>query len=255
MITVEEIASAFRSMLGWPYASPGSNDENGVDCSGAFVYAYRLYGQSIYHGSNRMIRRFCHDVRRVNGAAQLRVGMAIFKSRSDLSGMKAEYKPGGRYYDPALPLDYYHVGLVTSVEPLQIINATQPEVLISTRLNGWTDAGYLNAVEYPDTDDGGGSGDDGDDDGDTDGGGESGDVVAYAVAEQGGSVNLRRSPTTGAAILARVPLGRRVRAMAVQNGWRKVRYGAVEGYMMDEFLITACADEGADASLGANGAG
>lgn len=228
MISVPQIVSAFQSMLGWPYATPGYNDQRGVDCSGAFVYAYGLYGQSIYHGSNRMIRRFCRDVERVSDASRLRVGMAIFKSRADLSRLKDEYKPGGRYYDPALPLDYYHVGLVTSISPLRIINATQPEVLTSTNLRGWTEAGYLNAVDYAI--------------------GETvppppaapPEGVAYVVAEQGSTVNLRQSPQTGATILARVPLGRRVAADPPQNGWRRVRYGATEGYMMEEFLITTC---------------
>ena len=67
--------------------------------------------------------------------------MAIFKSRKDLSRMKAEYKPGGRYFDPALPDDYYHMGLVVSVNPLQMINATPPAVRIDTDLSRWQYAG------------------------------------------------------------------------------------------------------------------
>lgn len=122
MIPVNKLVDVFNSMIGWPYATPGYNDSRGVDCSGAFVYAYKQFGESIYHGSNRIIRVYCHDVKTVTSASQLRVGMAIFKSRTDLSKMKAEYKPGGRYYDPALPYDYYHVGLVTSVNPLKIVN-------------------------------------------------------------------------------------------------------------------------------------
>ena len=62
--------------------------------------------------------------------------------------MKAEYKPGGRYYDPNLPYDYYHIGLVVSVRPLKIINATPPAVRIDTDLSRWYCAGELNAVDY-----------------------------------------------------------------------------------------------------------
>ncbi len=220
MITVSQIVSAFRSMLGWPYATPGYNDSRGVDCSGAFVYAYGLYGERIYHGSNRMIREYCHGVKPVS-EAKLEVGMAIFKSRKELSDLKAEYKPGGRYYDPALPYDYYHVGLITSVNPLEIVNATYPNVLISRRLSDWSDAAFLNAVDY-------GS-----------------DIskpmsAAYTVAEQGGTVNLRRAPDARAEIIARVPLGRRVLAGDENGGWRKVRFGASEGYMMAEFVAVNC---------------
>ena len=34
-IPAQELVSVFRSMLGWPYASLGSNGPNGIDCSGA----------------------------------------------------------------------------------------------------------------------------------------------------------------------------------------------------------------------------
>ena len=148
MIPVNKLVEVFYTMLGWPYASPGTNGPAGIDCSGAFVYAYKQFGERIYHGSNRIVRVYCHDVRRVTSASQLRVGMAIFKAREDISHMKAEYKPGGRYYDPNLPYDYYHIGLVVSVRPLKIINATPPSVRIDTDLSRWYCAGELNAVDY-----------------------------------------------------------------------------------------------------------
>lgn len=235
MITVSQIVDAFNSMLGWPYASPGYNDSRGIDCSGAFVYAYNLYGERIYHGSNRMIRVYCNNVMPAS-SARLEKGMAIFKSRTNLDGMKAEYKPGGRYYDPSLPNDYYHVGLITNVSPLEIVNATTPRVLISQRLSDWSDVAFLNAVDYSDAGDGG----DDDDDGGGGGGGGQPEYNAYTVAEQGGTVNLRESPDTRARILARVPLGRRVLAGDEASGWRPVRYGATEGYMMSEFLVLPC---------------
>ena len=149
MIPVNKLVDVFNSMIGWPYATPGYNDSRGVDCSGAFVYAYKQFGESIYHGSNRIIRVYCHDVKTVTSASQLRVGMAIFKSRTDLSKMKAEYKPGGRYYDPALPYDYYHVGLVTSVNPLKIVNATPPVVRVDTNLSVWCCAGWITRTTRP----------------------------------------------------------------------------------------------------------
>ena len=41
---MEQMIADFEEMLGWLYASPGSNDQRGIDCSGAFVRAYRLQG-------------------------------------------------------------------------------------------------------------------------------------------------------------------------------------------------------------------
>lgn len=218
MIPAKALAEVFRSMLGWPYATPGSNDQNGVDCSGAFVYAYRQFGRSIYHGSNRIVRRYCHDVRK-RSQSELEVGMAIFKSRTDLSRMKAEYKKGGRYYDPALPDDYYHVGLVVSVQPLQIVNATPPRVRIDTALSPWCCAGYLNAVDYnadcaqtP--------------------------ATATVYAPSGSTVNLRSAPSLSAVVRVRVPIGETVAVLAqTSSTWWQVRWNGTTGYMMSEFLI------------------
>lgn len=224
-ISAQALADVFRTMLGWPYVSPGSSNARGIDCSGAFVYAYRQFGQRIYHGSNRIIRRYCHDVFTIRSGSQLRVGMAIFKSRSDVSRMKAEYKPGGRYYDPALPNDYYHIGLVASVSPLQIINATPPAVRIDTDLSRWQCAGWLNAVDY--------------ENGGTDESieGAESKSTATVVAESGSTVNLRSAPSLDAVIRVRVPLGRTVEVLGETNDeWANVRYETYTGYMMRAFL-------------------
>lgn len=216
MIPARSLAAVFETMLGWPYASPGSNNASGVDCSGAFVYAYRQFGLSIYHGSNRIIRRYCHDVRK-RQLGELKVGMAIFKSRQDLSRMKAEYKPGGRYYDPALPDDYYHMGLVVSVSPLQIINATPPRVRVDTRLSDWCCAGYLNAVDYQsDWED---------------------PTLATVTAESGSTVNLRSAPSRSAVVRVRVPIGSVVEVLErTDEYWSLIRWQTYTGYMMREFL-------------------
>ena len=229
MIPLEGIVQAFDNIIGWPYETPGYNDSRGIDCSGAFVYAYNLFGERIYHGSNRIIRVYCRDVRDVNGPQDIAVGMAIFKSRSDLSNMKAEYKPGGRYYNPALPYDYYHMGLVTSVNPVKIVNATTPRARVDTDLSRWQCAGYLNAVDY-----GGEAAPDEPAPGEP---APEAAGVAFVVALSGSTVNLRARPDKGAVVLERVPLGTRVDVLERMSGeWWRVRHGDVEGYMMREFL-------------------
>ncbi len=57
-MTVDYMKKRFAEIVGWPYVSPGTNDRNGIDCSGAFVRAYKMAGKSIYHGSNRIERVF-----------------------------------------------------------------------------------------------------------------------------------------------------------------------------------------------------
>lgn len=224
MIPVQSLIEVFRGIVGWPYASPGVNGPGGIDCSGAFVYAYRQFGQRIYHGSNRIIRVYCRDVQPVNGLSGLRPGMAIFRSRKDTSRMKAEYRPGGRYYDPALPEDFYHVGLIVSVSPLQVVNATSPKARIDTSLRRWSHAGYLKAVDYADEKTP-----------------EAESATAVVTAETGGSVNLRKAPALQSPVLARVPLGQTVTLLAAADEtWQKVRWQGREGYMMKKFLRELC---------------
>lgn len=144
--------------------------------------------------------------------------MAIFKSRRDLSRMKAEYKPGGQYYDPDLPDDYYHMGLIVSVMPLQIINATPPRVRIDTRLSDWCCAGYLNAVDYRDD--------------------WEQPALAAVTAESGSTVNLRSYPSRDAVVRVRVPIGSVVEVLErTDETWSRVRWERYTGYMMREFLL------------------
>lgn len=235
MMTTAQIVSAFLQIIGWPYKSPGSNNQNGIDCSGAFVFAYKQYGLSIYHGSNRIIRVYCHDVFQIQSPGQLKVGMAVFKARSDLGAMSDAYKPGGQYFDPALPFDYYHIGLVTNVNPLQIIHATTPKAKMDTGLSNWSMAGYLNQVDYgtvPKP--------------------EPAPSQAVTVAPSGSTVNLRSGPSKSNPIVERVPLHVTVDVLSVFNDvWWQVRYQGTVGYMMREFLATDApgADQAPDQAI------
>lgn len=224
VITVAQITAAFRNIIGWPYASPGSNSQKGIDCSGAFVYAYGLYRESIYHGSNRIIRVYCQNPITITSASQLKAGMAVLKYRTDLSGLNAEYKPGGKYYNASLPYDYYHIGLVVSVNPLQIIHATTPVAKMDTNLSGgWRVGALLKAVSYDTTP--------------PDPTPTPAPQYAVTAASTGSTVNLRRSPSTSSVVLVRVPLGKTVTVNSVYNStWWNVTYQKTTGYMMSEFL-------------------
>lgn len=130
-----------------------------ADCSGAFVWAYRQHGMSIYHGSNRIAREYVGKAGARNeerGAVLLPIseakpGMAAFKVRRP--GQKGyelpdEYRQGGGYYNGDLN-DYYHIGLVDG-DPRYVINAqgTRTGVVRSNIADGWTCVAELKAVEY-----------------------------------------------------------------------------------------------------------
>lgn len=140
MIDIPRLIADFEGCIGWPYASPGSNDERGIDCSGMFVRAFRLQGESIYHGSNTIWRRHLADRGEITGTADLRPGMAVFKWKPETPA---------KFHDSLG--DFCHIGLVTSVDPLRIIHASTEgmRVRADSRIGKWRYWGVLAAADMP----------------------------------------------------------------------------------------------------------
>lgn len=241
----------FNEIIGWPYASPGTNDENGIDCSGAFVRAYRAAGKSIYHGSNRIERVYCRDCFDLNGStAGLKPGMAMFKFKEPGEagyGLGDQYRPGGAYYNGDVR-DYSHIGLCASVKPLKIPNATGPVARVDTKLgsgiHAWRRAGYLKAVIYSAAED----------EPATEKGAETmsewaGKTCTLKAEGNDSPVNLRGSKSTGGALVARIPQGGPVLCETDDGTWAKVRWDSpkdgktYKGYVMSQFLAAYGAEE------------
>ncbi len=218
-ISAQTLIERFRQILGWPYRA-GGTDETGIDCSGAFVRVFRMSGMSIYHGSNRILRQHCTGVQAVGDGSRLRAGMAVFKQRADTGALKAEYRPGGRYYDPDWPMDYYHIGLVESVRPLRILHATTPVAKRDTSLGKWAVQGWLKGVTEEDDM-------------------TESVTIGYITAQTGGTVNLRAKAGKQGAILRRLPIGACVRVLAQSGDWARVSDGEMTGYVMAQFIATA----------------
>ena len=134
MIDIQRLMADFEACIGWPYASPGSNDERGIDCSGMFVRAFRLQGESIYHGSNTIWRRHLAEKGAIRSLRDLRPGMAVFKWKEDTP---AKFSDGLG--------DFCHIGLVTSVDPLRIVHASTKgmRVKADSRIGKWRYWGVL----------------------------------------------------------------------------------------------------------------
>lgn len=190
-----------------------------ADCSGAFVWAYKQHGLSIYHGSNRIARRY---VQRLLPISEVRPGMAVFKARrpgNALYALPDEYRQGGAYYDGDLN-DYYHIGLADA-DAAYVLNSqsTQTGFVRSKTADNWQYAAYLKDVCYEE---------------------EIPMPVLYqavVTAENGKPVNLRRSPSLSAARICTVPVGAEVAVMnEVNEEWAEIAYGDKTGYMMRAFL-------------------
>ncbi len=226
MLNVDKLCASAEACLGWPYASPGSNDARGIDCSGLFVKCFRDQGASIYHGSNTIWRKYCSEKGELKNVRQLRRGMAVFKWNPKTP---SKFKDGQG--------DFQHIGLVVSVSPLRIIHASTETMCVTTdtRLGKWRFWGWLKDVEKDpgwaplglpaaDSDNAGAQSP------------LEASTLAIVTAPSGSTVNLRAGARKRARLLTRVPIGETVEVLKPGPRWTKVKYGARTGYMMTEFL-------------------
>lgn len=208
----------------WSYGA--ETREGNVDCSGAFVWAYEQHGHYIYHGSNRMARTEVVQLIPISEATIV-PGMAAFKVRSpgeNYYALPSSYKAGGKNYNGDLG-DYYHVGLV-DVDTSKVLNArSSADGFVSSPITqNWDYVAYLTQVDY----------------------GEemppmSETRTAVVVADSGNTVNLRSKPN--GALLDRVPVGATVTILAQQNGWCRVDYSGMVGWMDEDYLLMSDAPE------------
>lgn len=218
MISAEIMCRDAVACLGWPYVSPGSNGPEGIDCSGLFVYLFRLQGGSIYHGSNTIWREHTTvNKGKLTSAAQLKPGYAVFK-RSEWK----EADSGNRWYKKDNWGNMHHIGLVRSVNPLIIEHATSAGkrcVVEQRDLLGWSHYAELLGVDYAE-------------------GGEPMEPM-IVTCNPGETVRLRQSASTQAATLIKIPNATRVQAGPEDDGWRAVDYAGKKGFMIAKFLEPA----------------
>lgn len=221
MIDVNALIALFQRMNAehWPYVW-GAAREGEVDCSGAFVWAYRQFGQSIYHGSNRIARQYVVELLPVSEAQP---GMAAFKLRKpgeEYYALPQGYMSGGAQYNGDLN-DYHHIGLVDT-DTAYVLNAksTADGFQRSRMKDGWDCVARLKAVDY---------------------GTQEEDVgmasyEAVVTADSGSTVRMRKRPTTDSETLAKVPLGEIVQVHDSAQGWAQVEWNSKTGYMMTKYL-------------------
>lgn len=228
-IPVSSLIADFRLMLNehWAYRE-GAAQRGEVDCSGAFVWAYRQHDISIYHGSNRMARVEVVSLIPIH-VANIVPGMAVFKHHAPGDAgydLPSDYEPGSSYYNGDLN-DYYHVGLVDT-DTSRVLNAqsTATGFVSSPISEGWSHAAVLKQVDYgadtpvdpPELP-------------------ASGTATVYA--ENGAPVKLRQTPSTKLPYLAKVPVGASVTLRGAEaDGWTPVTYDGRNGYMMSQFLVS-----------------
>jgi len=228
----------------------GCNGSNGLsDCVGYVIGSLLLEGQKWggIHGSNYAIRQRTKNLHYVSSASQLKLGELVYKAKAPgASGydLPDRYKPGGAYHNGDLK-DYYHIGVVTSVNPLVVSHCSGGGMHHDNKLGTWHYAGYCSLVDYGST---------------------ATDIpVSEPVATpepstgemvvdvpDDTSVNVRRIASTSADVLTRLPEGTIVEVTSDLGSWSHVNYSynqTGEGYIMSKFLVDGKVDVPDDTSV------
>lgn len=224
-IPSNDLVAIFRKMKDehWQYVS-GAAEKGRVDCSGAFVYAFKQFNKSIYHGSNRIARFEVTNLLPISNAT-LMPGAVIFKKRSPQDNGYAlpdEYCYGGKNFTGDLD-DYYHIGLLDS-DLSHVLNAqsTATGFISSPISQNWSYAGYLKQVEYsqeleephePDL-----------------------ATPAIAHSNNGRPIRMRNKPSKDSSDWEWVPNNSNIIVVDYGSDWSKIEWNGRTGYMMSEFI-------------------
>lgn len=206
----------------WAYEW-GAAREGCVDCSGAFVYAYRILGgPAIAHGSNSIFRKHV-------GAAgtEPHPGYAAFTCKP-----WTEDQAGNAWYGKE-PGNIPHIGLVDSTGGV-VLNAKGTAYgFCRDKASRYQYFAPLNDVVYDDAQ----------------GGGETMPVLYRAKnLTVNDPLSIRAEPDTSGRKVGKIPVGETVDVLDDSNTkWMKIRYGGVEGYASGDYLKRMDADGNADA--------
>lgn len=190
--------------------------DGSCDCIGLIIGAIRRAGGEWTgtHGSNWAARNAMDTLHAVAEPGDLHVGQAVFKAAEP---GQSGYNLPDRYKGDADTRDYYHVGVVRSVSPLEIVHCTGPGIVRDRKMGKWSYAGWLRMVSR------------GNDEGEA-----TGMQTAVVIAESGSTVNLRKTPH--GALEDRVPVGSVAHVLDTMDGWARITVSGKTGWMDLKFL-------------------
>lgn len=198
------------------YKSGGDGRAGECDCIGLIIGAIRRAGGEWRgtHGSNWAARRAMTSLQ---ASPALELGTILYKAREP---GQERYALPTAYRDHPDQRDYYHVGVVTAINPLRITHCTSgggvSGIKIDTLLGAWKYGGRLKGLSYDS------------------------EVIpmdkARVDAPSGRTVRMRANPADNATIIANVPIGVDVEVLDKRPGWWQIRHAGKTGWMMDKYL-------------------
>ena len=234
------------------YKQPGDGSNGVCDCIGLIIGAIRRMGLKWIgiHGSNYAARFQSVNLRYIEKESDLELGDVVLKGvNSDGRGKKpfnkgyfthkydlpSRYKKGNSYYTGDLN-DYYHAGVVTKVNPLNITHMTSPRMKVDTRCDQMSNSQWNYVMKARPI---------------VDAAGDkptptptptpaptpSTGTEAIVVSDNGKPVKMRQYPSTSCATWDNVNVGTKVTIVTPGEDWAKINAGRRNGwYMMSKFL-------------------
>lgn len=212
---------------------PGDGSNGYCDCIGYLIGSLRRTGLKWtgIHGSNWAARKESVNLHPVKSAADLEVGDMVLRGCQPGEkgyALPGRYRKGGLYYNGDLT-DYYHAGLVYSLNPLQIRHMAT-KMTIDTKIGRWNYAARLRPLVVA------GAYKENPTPAPTPTPPPSSGTQAKVTAPTGSTVNFRKTPSLRGALIERIKLGNIVEIIEPGEEWCKIQWGRKTGYMMAKFL-------------------
>lgn len=218
------LANVQKIVASDPRYKTGGSGKNGVcDCIGLIIGA--MGSKPPLHSTNYYARYQMASLEPV-GSVDLSPGFLVYKVRADTGQLNQRYRAGGTHH-AGDARDWYHVGVVTSVEPLVITHCTSgggvDGITHDYSLSGWQYAGKLKGIEYDTKKD------------------ERPMEKATIYAGNGRPVRLRKDPSTDNPYIDKVAVGTAVNVLETAladdgREWSKIDVAGRTGYIMTEYL-------------------
>lgn len=214
------------------YESGHDGSDGKCDCIGLIIGAVKLAGGSWpgTHGSNWAARNAMSSFGHIADAREMFLGEIVYKAREP---GEDKYALPSRYENSGDLRDYYHVGVVTGIDPLEITHCTSVPggIKRDNTIGAWHWGGKLKYVNY-------------------DEGGIPMEPIYQAKVHAEGNdypVKMREQASTKADVLAKIPQGTIVDVLGIvgsdEGDWGFILYGDQTGYMMNKFLLPVNEDE------------
>lgn len=261
-MTYNELVNKFLQMvakiksLNPAYKQPGDGSNGVCDCIGLIIGALKRMGLTWkgIHGSNYAARYQTVGLSYIASESELELGDCVYKGVGrDGKGRRPcnagtfthkwdlpeRYFQGKTYYNGDM-IDYYHVGVVTQVNPLRITHMTSPSMKVDTSvgMNGKSPWNYHGKVKpLVNAASGGVTPTPTPEPTPTPTPVPSTGSEAVVVADNGSPVKMREYPSDSCRTWIKLKVGTRVTVVEPGEKWCKINGGGKKGwYMKAEFV-------------------